>query len=183
MNEPERQAEYIQTLKSFNPRLVSILPDRIPNNMLTMGYSSLINLQEYGNPAGIRMTTKISSLMEYNELKNQFRSKALYVGLPSDSCLLIIGSDEQPDIKNTNCTSIFPIPYRSAFVLNKSNKDWERKTREEIYIVDYQYGDLISNANSLEETSGSKDAFSNGFSTGINTNDENQTVEYWMINW
>lgn len=57
MNDPTRQAEYIQTFKTYNPSLTTHIPGKIPNNMVGYGFSSNIK----GNYSHFYIKTKESS--------------------------------------------------------------------------------------------------------------------------
>jgi len=185
MNDPKQQAEYISCYNSFDTSLVDIIPKKIPNNFVNMGFASLDYLNESDDYAGMHITTKISDLNEYSELKDKFSRQAKSINNSLDSCLIIIwtyGRFENGVQGNFNCDKPIPVPQYGICDANDSTHIWERIKDNEIIVLDYEYRDLLKRP----YTKIRKDipaGFSTGYSKGITLSKKDMTIQKWLIVW
>lgn len=185
MNEPKEQAQYISCYNSFDSDLVSLIPNKIPNSYVSLGYASLDYLDEIDDYAGMHITTKISGLKEYDKLKNLYSEKAKAEKGSLDSCVIVIGTYgkfENGVQGNFNCENPIPVPQYGICVANDSTHLWERIKDVEIMIVDFQFTDLLKRSESKKRTDLPIE-FSTGFSKGITLNKTDMTIQKWVIVW
>lgn len=185
MNDPKKQAKYVNCYNSFDSSLVNLLPNKIPNNYIRYGYASFEYLNELNNYAGMHMTTKISNLEEYTNLKNEFSKKAKSINNSMDSCLIIIetyGKLENSAQGNFNCNKPIPVPQYGVYIENDSTHLWERAKDVEIIILDYKFTDLLKRPDSRIRKDLPKE-FSTGYSKGVTFNKSNMTIQKWVVVW
>jgi len=185
MEDPKQQALYINCRKSFDSSLVRIIPKKIPNNTISMGYASLDYFDDIEDYAGIHLTTKISNLEKYFALKQQFLSSAKFVSNSEDSCILVIntyGRIQEDTLKIRSCKQVLPVPQYAICEANDSTYIWERNLNEEIIIIDFNFCDILKRENSDIRTDLPIE-FAKGYSTGITANDKELTIQYWLIVW
>jgi hypothetical protein len=185
MNDPSEQAQYVSCYNSFDSDLVNLIPSKIPNNYVSLGYASLDYLNEKDDYAGMHITTKISDLKEYDKLKNQYSKIAKAVKKSSDSCVIVIrtyGKFENGVQGNFNCDNPIPVPQYGICEANDSTYLWEREKDLEIIIIDYEYSDLLKRS----DTKIRKDIpteLSTGYSKGVTFNKNNMTIQKWVVVW
>lgn len=185
MNEPKEQAQYINCYNSFDSSLVNLIPNKIPNSFVSLGYASLDYFNEIDDYAGMHITTKIANEDELKVLRNKYSKKAKSINNSVDSCLIVIntyGKLEKGVQGNYDFINPIPVPQYGICIANDSTHLWERIKDVEIIIVDFQFTDLLKRPESKKR----KDlplGLSTGFSKGITLNKTNMTIQKWLIVW
>lgn len=185
MNDPKQQASYINCYNSFDTSLVNLLPKKIPNNFINMGFASLDYFDESDDYAGMHLTTKVKDLNEYNELKNKYSRQAKSTNNSTDSCLIVIwtyGRFENGVQGGFNCDKRIPVPQYGICDANDSTHLWERITDIEIIVLDYEYKDILNRPDRKKR----KDLpleLSSGYSKGITLSKNDMTIQKWVIVW
>ena len=187
MNDPKQQAEYIKCYNSFDTSLVNLMPKKIPNNFLNMGYASLDYLDNDGfsNYAGMHITTKINDLNEYTDLRDRYSNQSKSIKNSTDSCLIVIstyGRFEDGVQGSFHCDKPIPVPQYGICEANDSTHLWERLKDIELIILDFKYKDLLNRTDS-EKRKDIPSKLSAGYSKGITLNKNNMTIQKWVIVW
>ena len=185
MNAPKQQAHYINCYNSFDTSLVNLIPKKIPNNFINMGFASLDFLDESDDYAGMHITTRIKNLNDYTDLRNKYSRQAKSINNSLDSCLIVIwtyGRFEEGVQGNFICDQPIPVPQYGICDANDSTHLWGRIKDIEIIVLDYEYTDLLSRPDSKKR----KDmptGLSTGYSKGITLSKKNMTIQKWVIVW
>ncbi|MBS2100024.1 hypothetical protein [Carboxylicivirga linearis] len=187
MNDPKQQAEYIKCYNSFDTSLVNLMPRKIPNNFLNMGYASLdfLDGRGFNKYAGMHIKTKIKDLNEYTELKNKYSSQAKSINKSTDSCLIIVstyGQFEDGVQGSFHCNKPIPVPQYGICDANDSTNLWERLNDIEIIVLDYEFKDLLNRPDSKKRKDMPTELLT-GYSKGITLNKNNLTIQKWVIVW
>ncbi len=180
LTDPEHQAEYIESYRSFDKELVDHFPKKIPNNWTHISYGSPEYINEWSNTTGLSLKIQITAKEKFKRLKNQLEEEAKEIKNSVDSCLLIVDSKES---QNTlNCNSYYPIPQETIFDYDDKNDKWLRLENCEIALLDYKSGIFIENKYlTAKETL--PENWKNGYSKGYSFNNSKQTIMYWLIIW
>lgn len=191
--DPKLQAHYIEIKSQFEEPLTKYFPKILPNEYQDLRYSA--GLAQYDVSSFLELKTQLLSKSNYSSVKNKLITRYLSKISPSDSCLIKVfaGNVDSEDelvqktkYLNINCTKGFPIP---DFVINKS-----RTQDDNSYVIEsdsINYFGKSNNPTFKEIFSKSEkplikylpDKWSKGYSLGITTNDENLTINYWLIIW
>jgi len=178
MTEPEHQAQYIESYKSFDKDMVGHFPKKLPNNCVATTYGSPEYISEYSNSTELIMKIQITSKQEYEKKKNQLEKEAKLIKNSTDRCLLIVDSKENRPL-NT-CNTYYPVPQETVCDFN--NGKWIRIENCEIALIDYKPGIFVKNEN-LTPKETLPENWKNGFSKGYSFNNNKQTIMYWLIIW
>ena len=180
LTEPERQAEYIESYRTFPKELVDHFPKKIPNNWTHISYGSPEYINEWSSTTGLSLEIQITSKEKFKRLKNQLGEEAKEIKNSVDSCLLIVDSKKS---QNTiNCNSYYPIPQETIFDYDDENDKWLRLENCEIALLDYKSGIFLeSKYLTVKETL--PENWKNGYSKGYAFNNKKQTIMYWLIIW
>lgn len=191
--DPKLQADYIKTKSQFKEPLTKHFPKILPNEFQELKYSS--GLAQYEVSSFLELETHYLSKSMFNSVKYKLITKYLSKISPSDSCVIKVFSgsvDSEGELVkntsslNTDCDTGFPIP---DFVINES------KSREDnFYVIE---ADTISYFGKSDDPTLQKlfskserpilkylpNKWLKGYSLGITTNDDNLTINYWLIVW
>lgn len=191
--DPKLQAHYIEIKSQFEEPLTKYFPKILPNEYQDLRYSA--GLAQYDVSSFLELKTQLLSKSSYSSVKNKLIARYLSKLSPSDSCLIKVftGNVDSEDelvqktkYLNINCTKGFPIP---DFVINES------MSKEDIfYVIE---ADTISYFGKSDDPTFQKlfskserlilkylpYRWSKGYSLGITTNDDNLTINYWLIVW
>jgi hypothetical protein len=156
--------------------LVKLFPDRLPNNMLGFRFSA-----PYDNvPGGLHLTTKYFSEKDYFEAKTKYQEQSKYHTNSSDKCLLLV--DDYEVIKQDKCENFYPIPTEEIFDRDHYGKTRTRITDSEVFFIDIKPGDFIKDGKSHSRID-LPENWTHGYSTGITTNDNARTIQFWLVAW
>jgi hypothetical protein len=176
MNDPEDQATYIEERNNFDKSLVKLFPDRLPNNMLGFGFSA-----PYDNvPSGLHLTTKYFSEKDYLETKTKYQEQSKYHTSSTDKCLFLV--DDYEGMKQEKCENFYPIPTEAIFDTDHYGKTKTRITDSEVFFIDTKPGDFIKDGKNHSRVD-LLENWTHGYSTGITTNDNNRTIQFWLVAW
>ncbi len=131
--DPEHQAEYIHSYKSFDINLVNHFPRKIPNNWTMISYGTPDWIKDY-NSIDFILEIQVASEVKFEELRNQLKEKAQAIKNSTDSCLLIVNSKEGQSLMN--CENCYPVPQESICKLDSCG--WIMKENCEVVLLDYQ---------------------------------------------
>jgi len=180
MTEPEHQAQYIESYKSFNKELISHFPKKVPNNCISATYGSPKYINEYSSFTEFSLTIQISSKEKFEKLKSQLEKDAKVIKNSMDSCLIIVDSKEN---QNTmSCDKYYPIPQETIFEYDNKNDKRLRLENCEIALIDYKSGIFIK-SKYLTRKESLPENWENGYSKGYAFNNNKQTIMYWLIIW
>jgi hypothetical protein len=185
MHEPTEQAKYINCYNSFDSFLVDIIPKKIPNDYVRYGYASLKHLSGANKYAGMHLTTRISDLTEYSNLKNKFLEQAKTITSSLDTCLMVVqtyGRLEASVQGNFNCDKLVPVPQFGICVVNDSTHMWQRIKNADIIVLDFKFKDILNRPDSELRTDIPKE-LSTGYSKGVTLNKNDMTIQKWVIVW
>ncbi|THD67407.1 hypothetical protein E7Z59_07025 [Robertkochia marina] len=185
MNEPKDQAKYISCYNSFDSSLVNLIPKKIPNSYLSLGYASLDYFNGIDDYAGMYITTRITNVDELNLIRAKYSKEAKSIKHSLDSSLIVIntyGKLENSVQGNYNSEAPIPVPQYAICEPNESTHLWERIKDLEIIIVDYRFTDLLKRPDSKKRKD-LPEELSTGFSKGITINKTNMTLQKWVIVW
>jgi len=180
MTEPERQAQYIESYKSFDKEMVDHFPKKIPNNWRYIVFGSTKYINENNNTTELILKIQITSKEKFKRLKNKLSEKAKEIRSSADSCLLIVDSKESQNVYN--CDHIYPIPHETIFDYDDGIEKWIKVEDCELVLLDYKSGKFIESEYLTEKENLPKD-WKNGYSKGYAFNNNEQTVIYWLIVW
>lgn len=176
MNNPEDQATYIEQRAKFDKSLVKIFPDRLPNNMFGFGSSS-----PYDNvPGGLYLTTKYFLEKEYFETKTKFLEQSIYHTSSTDKCLFLV--DDYEGMKQEKCKNFYPIPTEAIFDTDHYSQTKTRVTDSEVFFLDIEPGNFIKDKKNHSRVD-LPENWTHGYSTGITTNDNSRTIQFWLVVW
>lgn len=178
ITEPEQQAQYIESYKSFDSELVSHFPKKIPNNWSSSTFGSPKYINEYSRTAELSLSIQLTSKEKFESLKIQLKKEAKNINNSADSCLLIVDSKENQNL--TNCDSYYPIPQKTIY--NFEGDKWKRQENCEIVLLDYQSGLFFENEYLTSKEYLPKD-WENGYSKGYAFDNNEQIIMYWLIIW
>ena len=180
MTEPEFQAQYIESYKSFDKELVNHFPKKIPNNWISVVYGGPKYINKYSSTTEFSLTIQISSKEKFEKLKNQLKKEAKVIKNSMDSCLIIVDSKEN---QNTmSCNRYYPVPQEAIFEYKNKNDGWIRLKNCEVALLDYKPGIFIKSKYLTRKENLPKD-WENGYSKGYAFNNKKQTIMYWLITW
>lgn len=172
MNRPESQERY-QTLRNqFSPELLEHFPINLPNNQIGFGFSSYYKDEV---PGSLYLKTKFFSKAKYMEKKNSFASRARFQLLSTDTCLFIIEKDWQ----NHKCKNHYPVPVQAIGDLFDERT---KKKEMNLFILKTELGNFVKDGSdtlNIDLPTGMK----KGFSAGITTNDQENSINYWVVIW
>lgn len=181
MTEPEQQAEYIESYRSFNAELVDHFPKKVPNNWIHVSYGSPNHINEwYGGSTEFSLKIQITSKKKYERLKSLLEGKAKDIKNSADSCLLLVDSDENQNLPS--CENYYPIPHGTIYDYDDKNEMWVKLEDCNIALIDYKSGIFIENEY-LTSKETLPDKWKNGYSKGYAFNNKEQTIMYWLIIW
>jgi len=180
MTEPEQQAEYIESYKSFDKEMVDHFPKKIPNNWINVSFGGPKYINEYSSTTQLILKIKITSKEKFDRLKNQLEKEAKIIKNSADSCLLIVDSKENQNLRI--CDSYYPILQETIYDFNAKRDKWLRLENCEIDILDYKSGIFVKNKY-LKSKEYLPKNWGNGYSKGYAFNNEEQTIMYWLIIW
>lgn len=176
----EHQAEYIKSYRSFDKELVDHFPLKVPNNWTHVSYGTPDYINEWSSTTGLELEIRITSKNKFEKLKEQLTENVSVLKNSSDSCFLIVDSEENSRL--INCESFYPIPQETIYEYNDRNEEWIKVENCEIAILDYKPGKFIeSEYLKVKENLPAK--WGNGYSKGYAFNNSEQTIMYWLIIW
>lgn len=178
LTDPERQARYIESYRSFDKEMVSHFPKKLPNNLVATTFSTPIYIDEWNSYSELSLKIRITSKVKFEKQKKQLEKEAKVIKHSEDSCLLIVDSTKNQAIKN--CNSYYPIPQEAVY--DFSNNKRIRTENCEIALIDYKPGIFIDNKY-LKPKETLPENWKNGFSKGYTFNNDEQTIKYWLIIW
>lgn len=180
MTEPEQQAEYIESYKSFDKEMVDHFPKKIPNNWTNVSYGGPKYINKYSSTTQLILKIQITSKEKFDRLKNQLEKEAKVIKNSADSCLLIVDSKENQNLRI--CDSYYPIPQETIYDFDDKSDKWLRLENCEIDILDYKSGIFVKNKY-LKSKEYLPKNWGNGYSKGYAFNNKEQTIMYWLIIW
>lgn len=176
MNNPLDQAQYIEERGKFDKSLVKLFPDRLPNNMVSFGFT-----QPYERiPGGLHLTIKYFSGEEYLQNKMRYAKQSRYHTNSKDNCLFIV--DEYEGMNQKKCENFCPVPARAIFGKDLYDKTRGRLPDSEVFFIDIRPGDFIKDGKNHSRVDLPAN-WLHGYSTGITTNDNNRTIQFWLVAW
>lgn len=176
MNDPRSQSEYIDYRDKFDKSLVKLFPDRLPNNMLRFEFSA-----PYENiPGRLNLMTKYFSEKEYNETKTKYLNQSKHRKMSDDKCLFLIDNYEGTNQKI--CHDFYPIPTNAIVETSSDGKSKNKSTDSEIFFIDLESGDFLQD-NDKHSRQDLPANWIHGYSTGVTTNDNNKTIQIWLVVW
>jgi len=178
MTDPEQQAQYIESYKSFDREMVSHLPKKIPNNWINSSQGSPKYINEYNGKAELSLTIRIASRKKFEDQKMELMTNSKIVINSLDSCLLIVDAKELQYL--SACDSCYPVP-RNAIYDFDSDKLLKRENCE-VALIDYKSG-IFAESKYLDEKEYLPDKWRNGYSKGYAFDNNKQTIMYWLIIW
>jgi hypothetical protein len=178
LTDPEHQAQYIESYRSFDKEMVGHFPKKLPNNWVATSFGSPKYINEYCNSTELSLKIKIASKEKFETLKKQLEKEAKVIKNSSDSCLLIVDSKEKRSL--INCNSYYPVPQETVYDFKKEK--WKKIENSEIALIDYKPGIFIENK-FLTPKKTLPENWVNGFSKGYAFNKNEQTIMYWLIIW
>lgn len=178
MTEPEHQAQYIESFKSFDKEMVSHFPKKIPNNWIHLSQGSPKYINEYSSNAELSLEIRITSKKKFEELKKELIAIAKIVKISSDSCLLVVDSDEKQNLSNYD--NYCPVPQETIYDF-ESDK-WIRQENCEVAFIDYKSGKFVE-SKYLTVKEYLPENWRNGYSKGYSFDNSKQTIMYWLIIW
>jgi len=180
MNDSKLQAEYIQALRTYNSNLTKHIPNKIPNNEISCGFSSAtVNNYSYFYIRTIEKKSRYYSIKE--EYIKNFKPK-LYSNSPSivvyDSIGKLIDSLKVGD--KIFDYIIVPQELYEDYTRYNSSKLIDYKF--DIIILKRKFVSLPSKTNymNLKTNDGT---LPNNFFSGVAFYDKNLTITYWVITW
>ncbi|MDZ7741013.1 MAG: hypothetical protein U5Q03_04505 [Bacteroidota bacterium] len=143
LTDPEHQAAYIESYRSFDKELVDHFPLKVPNNWTHVSYGAPHYINEWGEHCRETKELKIRITCKNKfELKNQLTENVRIFKNSTDSCLLIVDSEENSSL--IKCESFYPIPQETIYEYNDRNEEWIIVGNcEEIAILDYKPGKIL----------------------------------------
>lgn len=180
MTEPEHQAQYIESYKSFDNELVNHFPKKIPNNWNSTTYGSPKYINEYNNTTELSLKIQITSKEKFDRLKNQLKKETKVIKNSGDNCFLIVDSKENQNL--INCRNYYPIPRETIYDFDDKSEKWLRLENCEIALLDYKSGIFLENKY-LTSKEYLPENWKNGYSKGYAFNNKEQTIKYWLIIW
>ncbi len=180
LTDPEHQAEYIKSYKSFDKELVDHFPLKTPNNWIHVSYGTPRFINEWSSTTGLGLKIRITSKDKFEKLKKQLTEKAMILKNSSDSCLLIVDSKENQSL--INCDIYYPIPQETIYEYNDQNEEWLKVENCEIVILDCKSGKFVESEYLTAKEHLPAD-WENGYSKGYAFNNSEQTIMYWLIIW
>lgn len=176
MNDPKMQAKYIEARDSFDKSLVQLFPDRLPNNMLDFGFYA----PHENVPGGLRLTTKFFSGEEYFETKAKYQKQAKYHTSSTDKCLFFV--DDYEGMKQEKCENFYATLEEAIFDIDHFGNTKTRITDSEVFFIDTKSGDFIKDGKNHSRVN-LPENWTHGYSTGITTNDNTRTIQFWLVAW
>lgn len=184
---PNAQADYIASKKSFDTVLTSHLPRILPNEYY--GYSYMHGqLGKYQMSRYLRVKLRFLFEKKYLKEKDKLINKSIYKVGSTDSCLIriftknVYGDKELKnslDDFNKTCADGYPIPDFEAF----SSEDEFHRTLNEIYIIDADTTISLDNKARRLNIKYLPENWEEGYSIGFTTNDQYLLIDYWIVVW
>lgn len=178
--DPEHQAMYIESYRSFDKKLVDHFPLKVPNNWTYVSYGAPHYINEWNGTTGLELKTRITSKNKFEKLKNQLTENVKILKNSTDSCLLIV--DSEINSRSIKCERLYPIPQDAIYEYNDLNEEWIKVENCEIAILDYKPGRFIE-SEYLKAKENLPAKWENGYSKGYAFNNSEQTIMYWLIIW
>lgn len=178
MTEPKHQAEYIEIYKSFDKEMVSHFPKKIPANWIHLSQGSPKYINEYSSKAELSLEISITSKERFEELKKELIANAKIVKISSDSCLLVVDSDEKQNF--SNCDNYYPIPQETIYDFESDKRIKQENC--EVALIDYKSGKFVVSEH-LTVKEYLPENWRNGYSKGYSFDNCKQTIMYWLIIW
>ncbi len=178
MTDPEHQAQYIESYKSFDKEMVSHFPKKLPNRWIHLSQGSPKYINEYNSKAELNLEIRITSKQKFEELKKELNANAKIVKNSSDSCLLVVDSKEKQNL--SNCDNYYPIPQETIYDF-ESDK-WVKQENCEVALIDYKSGKFLK-SEYLTAKEYLHENWRNGYSKGYSFDNSKQTIMYWLIIW
>ena len=176
MNDPTSQSDYIQYRDKFDNSLVKLFPDRLPNNMLGFGYYA-----PYEHvPTGLNLMTKYFSEKEYTDAKTRYLNQSKYQKTSTDKCLFLINDYE--GMNQEKCEDFYPIPTEAIFERSLDGESKSILTDGKVFIIDFKSGDFLQD-NDKHSKYELPENWTHGYSTGVTTNDNDRTIQIWLVVW
>ena len=169
-NKPEDQASFIQHLNSFDPAVVSLFPDRLPNNVIGRSHSSSGETR----PNSLGLTLVYPSKRNYLELKDEYLKRAKYYIQGNSACLLKVNQERLL----SNCSDFYAIPSSALEVYSIAEKGDLTEDKIEVAIIDNNWHFEIN-----KEISEINWNNSSGYSQGVSFVDEHQSIVFWAVDW
>jgi hypothetical protein len=176
MNDPRSQSEYIEYRDKFDKSLVKLFPDRLPNNMLGFEFSA-----PYENiPGRLNLMTKYFSEKEYSETKTKYLNQSKHQKTSTDRCFFLI--DDFEGMNREKCEDFYPIPIEAIFETSSDQKSKNRLTDSEVFFIDLKTGDFLQD-NDKHSRYDLPENWTHGYSTGVTANDNDRTIQIWLVVW
>jgi hypothetical protein len=176
MNDPRSQSDYIEYRDTFDKPLVNLFPDRLPNNMLGFGFSA-----PYENiPGGLNLMTKYFSEEEYTEAKTRYLNQSKHRKTSGDKCFFLI--DAYEGMNQEKCEDFYPVSTAAIFETSSDRKSKSRLTDSEVFFIDLKSGDFLKD-NGSHSKYDLPENWTHGYSTGVTTNDNDKTIQIWLVVW
>ena len=176
--DPEHQAQYIESYKSFNKEMVSHFPKKIPNNWIHISQGSPKYINEYSNSTEFNLEIRVTSKEKFERLKKELIADAKIVKNSVDSCFLLVDSKENQNL--ANCKSYYPIPQET--ICDFDFDKWIKQENCEVALIDYKPGIFVE-SKYLTEKEHLPENWKNGYSKGYSFDNSKQTIMYWLIIW
>lgn len=178
MTDPEHQAQYIESYKSFDKEMVSHFPKKIPNNWIHLSQGSPKYINEYNGKAEFSIGIQITSKEKFEALKNELIANSKIVKESLDSCLLIV--DLKENQKLSRCDSYYPIPQEAIYDFEFDK--WLKQENCVVALIDYKAGEFVE-SKYLTAKENLPKKWRNGYSKGYSFDNSKQTIMYWLIIW
>lgn len=178
MTEPERQAQYIESYKSFDKEMVSHFPNKLPNNWIHVSQGSPKYINEYRSNTELSLEIRIVSKEKFEELKKELIANVKIVKNSSDSCLLVVDSKENQNLSNSD--SYYPIPQKTIY--DFEFEKWIKQENCEVALINYKSGKFVE-SDYLTAKEYLPENWRNGYSKGYSFDNNKQTIMYWLIIW
>lgn len=176
MNEPQSQSQYIACRDNFDKRLVRLFPDRLPNSMLGFEFSA----PDENTPGRLGLLKKYFLGNEYAEAKAEYFKQAKHKKMSTDQCFVLIDGDG--GLHQEKCEDFYPIPTAAIFENSSDRKSKGRLPASEVILVAMEAGIFLEDTNNHSRYN-LPENWTHGYSTGVTTNDEDKTIQIWLVVW
>ncbi len=180
LTEPEHQAQYIESYKSFKSEFVSHFPKKKPNNWISASYGSPKYINEYSSSSTTEFSLEISvtSKEKYEKLKKELIASSNIVKNSLDSCFLLVDSKENQNLAKSDI--YYPIPQETIYDFDFDK--WIIQKDCEVALIDYKPGIFVE-SEYLTAKEHLPENWRNGYSKGYSFDNSKQTIMYWLIIW
>jgi len=176
--DPESQAQYIESYKSFDKEMVSHFPLKIPNNWIYLSPGSPKYLSKYCGNIELSLIIQITSKGRFEKLKNQLEKNTKIIKSSFENCFLIVDSGDENF--SASCNQYYPVPQETIF--NFKSDIWIKKENCEVALIDYKPG-IFAESEYLTVKEYLPENWRNGYSRGYSFDNNKQTIMYWLIIW